>query len=159
MCFFHYSLFSWCAFVIMWCTYVVIWCAFHIMWCAFVNMWGAFAIMWCAFVFIWCAFVILEELQQHCQHDCHAVLYLWIRHFLKGGEKRNRIIKRPMVFNGTVETLLLGQCWANFTTPTIVCCQQRQPLPNDGPTINCYLVWSCARHNPPTPKNFCPNIS
>ena len=33
---------------------------------------------------------------------------------------------------------MLVQCWANVSTPTMTCCQQLQPLPNNG-----MRVWFC----------------
>ena len=39
----------------------------------------------------------------------------------------------------TVEILVLDQCCANVSLPTMTCSQQLQPLPNLGPTITCYL--------------------
>ena len=39
----------------------------------------------------------------------------------------------------TVETLVLDQCWAIVSTPTMTCCQQLQPLHNVAWPNNCLL--------------------
>ena len=45
----------------------------------------------------------------------------------------------PTLVTSTVETVVLNQCRANISTPTITCCIRLQPLPSVGPTIACYL--------------------